>query len=187
MKTYLSSGANSTRSAVLHKLLAVALFQLLFCLGFARAQLPLPSVFTTIYIGNFTQAFFEVDRRIPTNVYFDGTVTVDASAPVAAEKVDLYVGLIRPDGGLLTWLTGAPANQALQLNPGMNALVRGLPLSGGIEHITQLPNVGLLLGNFGPSDLPGIYQWFALLVRAGQPVEKTDQWISLRTRMFPVK
>ena len=154
--------------------------------GTAHAQLKEPAISIKLVLSDLFRNLSIADRRygVPFNLF--SYVLVDANDPVAAETVDVYVGFIRSDGVPMTWSNYPEELFEITLpEVGMRPLVRNVSLSNGSF---VLPNSGGYIRYvFSSEDLPGIYHWFTLLVRAGKPVEDTTQWISFRTKMLPVK
>ena len=154
--------------------------------GAVQAQLPEPAVSISIVLTDQFRYLTSADRRfgVPFNLY--SHVLVDGSDPVSAERVDVYVGFIRPDGVWMTWPDDPKPYGFWVPEVGVQPLVRNAALSGG-GFVLPGRSVDYLQYVFKPEDLPGIYQWFTLVVRAGKPADDVSQWITMRTKMLPVK
>ena len=150
-----------------------------------HAQLKEPAVSISMVLSDLFRERTSADRRygIPFNLF--SFIRVDANDPVAAESVDVYVGFIRSDGVSMTWSDLPEPYEFTLPAAGMRPLIRNVPLSNGGFGLPETG--GYIRYVFSSEDLPGIYHWFPLLVRAGKPVEDTTQWIGFRTKMLPVK
>ena len=155
--------------------------------GAVQAQLPEPAILLTIKATDLFRDKTSADRNYGVHFHLYSYAQVAENDPVAAERADVYVGLLRPDGVPMTWANDPkPYGYWLPVS-GMQPLARNLPLSGGFTNVKLVPGGGYLYHVFKPEDLPGIYQWFTLVVRAGKPVDDTTQWLAMRTVMIPVK
>jgi hypothetical protein len=154
----------------------------------AHAQVQDNGLSVSMIITDQFRTLTHADRQMGKTFYFYTSAQPDAAAPVAALSADVYVGFIRADGMILSWARDSiGATESLLPSPGLRPLVSGLQLAGGFDNSSLLGNNRFLTYMFVQSDPPGIYQWFTLLVRAGQSPEDTSQWITIRTRMLPVK
>lgn len=159
---------------------------LVFALSFSasvQAHLPEPAVTIDMVATDSIRHVTRTDRTYPKLNLFSHIV-VEESDPISSERVDVYIGFIRPDGVPMTWADDLPY-QGMLPAVGMFPIARNFPLSGGGFGLPM--NGGYLQYLFKPEDLPGIYQWFTLLVRSGKSVEDPTQWVTLRTKMLPVK
>lgn len=167
------------------------------------------SIFLLLIIsGGFRTAFADVppppiDIGINlTNFQFDihkgklsdgGTPAVQFSvqpkeqAPAFGSKVDLYMGMLKPNGTIMTWIPGDQETAPIAKSKnGLHPLAKDIELKGSISE-TNLGHGSLLMSyQYDEGDKSGLYILFTLVVEAGKNPNDPSNWISSKTKIYPV-
>ena len=175
---------------LLIRLLSILLFAYINGGGRASANTLIPPI--SIYMNVTDQFRDQYSGKLSYGgiPFISTSIQRRSDSPILDSKVDVYFGLVKPNGSVFSWIPAAPNSIGV-----VAQLVGGLtPVGLNMQLDTSISNDNFFTGSnryityvFSKDDVAGLYILFTLVVGTGKDPTDPGNWITSKTKIFPVK
>lgn len=119
-------------------------------------------------------------------------ITVPEGASAFGQRADIYVGIFKPNGQLMTWRPevdseGDMSTGRTKIAAGLAPMRVNTALQGEVYPHQMGQTSFSLKYSFAPDDVPGVYLYFVVVVEPGKDPGDPSHWITSKTRIVNVK